>query len=242
MMGRREYKIMADRAIVKHQTLRAVLPQDADIVYVVSRDVLEAMETYDRAYEDYDSADGMIGLFCGERVGCINEEYDNEIESFFMPVVYSRTYQHYPKVQVGDYVLYYDGYTNENCLFRLEKQTPEYIDTGCTVSFVENSPMTSDNRTAEYANCATTINDAITVAERNIERIVADMTGLEYVPEITFDVGEAVSAISCVTAQRVLAKKHCDSHKKKNNRDKELNPGDTEMIDSYLHSYLKGGC
>lgn len=242
MMGRREYKIMADRAIVKHQTLRAALPQDANIVYVVSPDVLEAMETYDRAYEDFDSADEMIGLFCGERVGCINEEYEDEIETFFMPVVYSRTYQHYPQVQVGDYVLYYDGYTNEDCLFRLEKQTPEYIDTGFTVSFVESSPAACDNRVANYADCATTIGDAITAAERSIERIVAEVTGLAYVPEIAIDVGETVSAISYATTQEVPTAIHCNSHKKKNKKDKELNPGDTEMIDNYLHSFLKGGC
>lgn len=238
MMGQTEYRTLADRAIEKYRTLRAALPQDANIVYVVSPDILEAMETYDRSYEDYNADDGVIGAFWGERVGCINEEYEDEIESFFMPVVYSRTYQHYPQVQVGDYVLYYDGYTNEDCLFRLEKQTPEYIDTGFTVSFVESSLAACDNRAADYADCATMIGDAIISAERNIERIVAEMTGLEYVPEVTIDIEKAVSAISYAETQEVPTAIYCNSYKK----DKELNPGDTEMIDNYLHSFLKGGC
>lgn len=168
MMTRQEYLAMANEAFERYNRLLATVPQAEEIVFVLSREVYQAMLAYD--YEPplaatVDGAHGMFGLYTGVRICCINEDHEG---LYFMPVPYSRNFTHYAGVGVDDYVVFNDD--DNDLLFKLARITPaQYIDTGLTVSFVEALPTNNANDAAVDAAAVATAQttdavDALTYA------------------------------------------------------------------------------
>ena len=308
-MNRTEYRAMAEMAIEKFQYLTAFLPNDVEVVYVVSDEVYGAM----LEYEEYNPGARITpyttaGIYYGARVARINEEV---AEPVFTPVVYSRGFQHYDAVQVNDYVIFNDE--DNDLLFRLVRRTPDamYTDTGLTVSFGEGNvdaiDNILDNAVANTADNATTIGDAIEgigrTVEMEMERTFADLAetaafetiqaepetaanvyvhDMAAIPNIPYGINvrtleeleEAIREMSItadLTAEQVIrpnqladgtitlnldgAQINVDllqelagevstprRAKKRASKEKELNPGDTKLLDEYLHSFMKGGC
>lgn len=266
-MNRTEYRAMAEMAIEKFQYLTAFLPNDVEVVYVVSGEVYGAM----LEYEEYNPGARITpyttaGIYYGARVARINEEV---AEPVFTPVVYSRGFQHYDAVQVNDYVIFNDE--DNDLLFRLVRRTPDamYTDTGLTVSFCEGNVDTIDNildnAVANTADNATTIGDAIEGIERTVEmemeRAFAELAEAVRAMPITADIAaEQVIrpnqlADGTITLNLDGAQINVDLLQelagevgtprramKRASKEKELNPGDTKLLDEYLHSFMKGGC
>lgn len=204
-MERTAYRAMAEMAIEKFQHLTAFLPNDVEVVYVVSSDVYGAMIEY----EEYNPAARITpyttaGIYYGARVARINEVV---AEPVFTPVVYSRGFQHYDAVQVNDYVIFNDE--DNDLFFRLVRRTPDamYTNTGLTVSFGENNAA------------------AIQLADGTI---TLNLDGAQINVDLLQELAGEVS-----TPRRA---------KKRASKEKELNPGDTKLLDEYLHSFTKGGC
>lgn len=307
MIERAEYTAMAEQAIERFQTLSAIMPYDTEIVYVISREVYEAMQAYEyNFWQEHTRVnirpDGIVGVYYGTRLALINEDI---ADNFFMPVVYSRNFQHYNGLQVDDFVIFNDE--DNDLLFRLARLTPDamYTDTGLTVSFVLthiHDIAATDNAAANLADNAVTIGDAVEElgqAVENIDEVVANWiadeihgTGhdipVRYVHDATinannpYEIGvqtieefvEAVRAMPItadIAAEQVIRPNQTADGtitlnldgtqinvdllqelagevsaplrvKKRASKEKELNPGDTKLIDEYLHSFLKGGC
>lgn len=135
-MTRAQYTIMVRDAVDKFVELRDRLPEETEIVFVVSVNVLEAMRNYEREMllENFDMANfETSATYMGARVCYINE---TEHGDFFVPVPRSEHYEHINGVEVDDLVLF-----DEENLYKLLRVTPEitYVDTGMTVSFVNNA-------------------------------------------------------------------------------------------------------
>jgi len=307
MIERAEYTAMAEQAIERFRTLSAIMPYNAEIVYVISREVYEAMQAYEYDFWNEHARvnvrpDGIVGVYYGTRLALINEDI---ADNFFMPVVYSRNFQHYNGLQVDDFVIFNDD--DNDLLFRLARLTPDamYTDTGLTVSFVLtriHDIAATDNAVANLADNAVTIGDAIEELGQAVEDMnetvanwIADEihgtrhdTPVRYVhdaiinPNNPYEVGvqtieeliEAVQEMSTadyLTAEQVIrpnqladgtitlnldgAQINVDllqelagevstprRAKKRTSKEKELNPGDTKLLDEYLHSFMKGGC
>ena len=309
-MNRAEYRAMAEMAIEKFQYLTAFLPNDVEVVYVVSGEVYGAM----LEYEEYNPGARITpyttaGIYYGARVARINEEV---AEPVFTPVVYSRGFQHYDAVQVNDYVIFNDE--DNDLIFRLVRRTPDamYTDTGLTVSFGEGNvdaiDNILDNAVANTADNATTIGDAIEgigrTVEMEMERAFAelaetavletirdepvtvadaymhDLAAIPHVPyvvEYVDDLERIAEAVRAMPITADIAAEHVirpnqladgtitlnldgaqinvdllqelagevgtpRRAKKRASKEKELNPGDTKLLDEYLHSFMKGGC
>lgn len=215
-MNRTEYRAMAEMAIEKFQYLTAFLPNDVEVVYVVSDEVYGAM----LEYEEYNPGARITpyttaGIYYGARVARINEEV---AEPVFTPVVYSRGFQHYDAVQVNDYVIFNDE--DNDLLFRLVRRTPDamYTDTGLTVSFGEGNvdaiDNILDNAVANTADNATTIGDAIEgigrTVEMEMERTFADLAETAAFETIQAELEELEGAIremsitADLTAEQVI--------------------------------------
>lgn len=226
MIERAEYTAMAEEAIEKFRTLSAIMPYNTEIVYVISREVYEAMQAYEYNFWNENTRvnvrpDGIVGVYYGTRLAIINEDI---ADSFFMPVVYSRNFQHYNGLQVDDFVIFNDD--DNDLLFRLARLTPDamYTDTGLTVSFILtriHDAAITDNAAANLADNAVTIGDAIEGLVWEIE-----------------DMNETVANWIPVLAGEVSTPRRA---KKRASKEKELNPGDTKLLDEYLHSFMKGG-
>lgn len=255
MITRDRYIAMAANAVEQFHRLSTVIPYGTEIVYVVSREVYQAMQM-ESHYDTWNinlTAEDVIETYCGARLACINE---NVAENFFMPVVYSGNFQHYNGLQVNDFVIFNDE--DNDFLFRLARLTPDamYTDTGLTVSFMQiHVPANAaiDNAVANLADNATTIGDATTEIEHTVgtemERAIADLTAdLERAAEV-------VRAMPITTINLYGAEINMDMlqelagcinaaprARKRANKENELNPGDTKLIDEYLNSFLKGGC
>lgn len=310
MIERAEYTAMACSAIERFQTLSAIMPYDTEIVYVISREVYEAMQAYEyNFWQEHTRVnirpDGIVGVYYGTRLALINEDI---ADNFFMPVVYSRNFQHYNGLQVDDFVIFNDE--DNDLLFRLARLTPDamYTDTGLTVSFVLthiHDIAVTDNAAANLADNAVTIGNAVEELGQleqtfeNMNEVVADWTANEirgtghdtparYIHDATLnlnnpyeinvrtleELAEEVREIAVtadLTAEQVIVPNNFTDGtitlnlngtqinvdllrelaeevstppraRKRASKEKELNPGDTKLIDEYLHSFLKGGC
>ena len=233
MIERAEYTAMAEQAIEKFRTLSAIMPYNTEIVYVISREVYEAMQAYEYNFWNENTRvnvrpDGIVGVYYGARLAIINEDI---ADSFFMPVVYSRNFQHYNGLQVDDFVIFNDD--DNDLLFRLARLTPDamYTDTGLTVSFILtriHDAAVTDNAAANLADNAVTIDDAIAEFKQAFE----DMKETVANAQINIDLFQELAG-EVGTPRRA---------KKRASKEKELNPGDTKLLDEYLHSFMKGGC
>ena len=302
MIERAEYTAMAEQAIERFRTLSAIMPYNAEIVYVISREVYEAMQAYEYDFWNEHTRvnvrpDGIVGVYYGTRLAIINEEI---ADNFFMPVVYSRNFQHYNGLQVDDFVIFNDD--DNDLLFRLARLTPDamYTDTGLTVSFILthiHDIAATDNAAANLADNAVTIRDAIEGlgrAAEDMNEVVADWianevqnTPARYIhdaaiaPNNPYEINvrtleeleEAIREMSItadLTAEQVIIPNNSVDgtvtlnlngtqinmdllnemvgdvsvapRRKKHSKEKELNPGDTKLLDEYLHSFMKGGC
>lgn len=289
MIERAEYTAMAEQAIEKFRTLSAIMPYNTEIVYVISREVYEAMQAYEYNFWNENTRvnvrpDGIVGVYYGTRLAIINEDI---ADSFFMPVVYSRNFQHYNGLQVDDFVIFNDD--DNNLLFRLARLTPDamYTDTGLTVSFILthiHDIDAIDNAEANLVDNAVTIGDAIEgirQASEDMNEVVADWiinevqnTTVRYIHDAAMEeLEEAIREMSIpadLTAEQVIIPDNSVGgtvtlnlngtqinmdllneiagdvsvapRRKKRSKEKELNPGDTKLLDEYLHSFMKGGC
>lgn len=302
MIERAEYTAMAEQAIERFRTLSAIMPYNAEIVYVISREVYEAMQAYEYDFWNEHTRvnvrpDGIVGVYYDTRLAIINEEI---ADNFFMPVVYSRNFQHYNGLQVDDFVIFNDD--DNDLLFRLARLTPDamYTDTGLTVSFILtriHDIAATDNAAANLADNAVTIGDAIEGlgrAAEDMNEVVADWianevqnTPARYIhdaaiaPNNPYEINvrtleeleEAIREMSItadLTAEQVIIPNNSVDgtvtlnlngtqinmdllnemvgdvsvapQRKKRSKEKELNPGDTKLLDEYLHSFMKGGC
>lgn len=251
-MTRTEYMALAREAEARYEHLRYTLQHDIDIVFVVSRDVYQAMVGYEPANTQVNFAADTVDIaaeYMGVPLCCINED----AEEFFMPVVYSQHFNHHNGVQVGDYVLFNDE--SDNLLYRLVRLTPEtmYADTGLTVSFIDYTTLERDTDIAAIvaANAATETNlTATAVTEGTIGQALDRFAEAwnELGLQTTF-AGEALGRAigwepqymaqwqtGAETAESVRVKR-----KKRTQREEELNPGDTALLDEYLGSYLRSG-
>lgn len=254
MIERAAYTAMAEQAIEKFQTLSAILPYDTEIVYVISREVYEAMQAYE--HQEHTRVDirqsGIVGIYYGTRLALINEDV---VDNFFTPVIYSKSFQHYDGLRVDDFVIFNDE--DDDHIFRLARLTPDamYTDTGLTVNFVFHDIATIDNTTTNYADNAVTIGNAIEElgqAVDGINEIVSDWIAQLVVPDdvtvggIVFGLNDTPINAGVVRelTNEVVSPAHSQNtrSKKRASKEKELNPGDTKLLDEYLHSYLKGGC
>lgn len=302
MIERAEYTAMAEQAIERFRTLSAIMPYNAEIVYVISREVYEAMQAYEYDFWNEHTRvnvrpGGIVGVYYDTRLAIINEEI---ADNFFMPVVYSRNFQHYNGLQVDDFVIFNDD--DNDLLFRLARLTPDamYTDTGLTVSFILtriHDIAATDNAAANLADNAVTIGDAIEGlgrAAEDMNEVVADWianevqnTPARYIhdaaiaPNNPYEINvrtleeleEAIREMSItadLTAEQVIIPNNSVDgtvtlnlngtqinmdllnemvgdvsvapQRKKRSKEKELNPGDTKLLDEYLHSFMKGGC
>lgn len=278
MMERAEYTAMAEQAIERFQTLSAIMPYNTEIVYVISREVYEAMQAYEYDFWNEHARvnvrpDGIVGVYYGTRLALINEDI---ADNFFMPVVYSRNFQHYNGLQVDDFVIFNDD--DNDLLFRLARLTPDamYTDTGLTVSFVLthiHDIAVTDNAAANLADNAVTIGNAVEELGQleqtfeNMNEVVADWTANEirgtghdtpvrYVHDATINPYNPYQAVDGIITlnldgtqinvdllQELAGEVNSSPRaRKRASKEKELNPGDTKLIDEYLHSFLKGGC
>lgn len=256
MIERAEYIAMAEEAVTRFNTLSAIMPYGTEIVYVVSKEVHEAMQAYEynfcREHAGVNiRTDGAVGTYYGTRLAFINEDI---ADSFFMPVVYSRSFQHHNGLQVDDFVIFNDE--DNDLLFRLARLTPDtmYTDTGLTVSFVSaHMPeiAVTDNESVNLLTDATIIiGDAVRVIEQSLENIneaVADRIVGEahdiparYIHDATIYLNNPFNADLLKELTGEASTPH--RARKRANKEKELSPGDTELIDEYLHSFMKGGC
>lgn len=236
---------LAEAAEARYEHLRYTLQRDANIVFVVSQDVYQAMVCYEPANTQVDFPTGAIGItaeYMGAPLCCINED----AEGFFMPVVHSQRFNHYDGVQVGDYVLFNDE--NDNLLYRLVRLVPEtmYTDTGLTVSFIDYTTPErnyADIAAAITANAAAETNLAATaVTEETIgqvmDRFAEAWNGLGL--QTTFAgeaLGQAIGWEPQYMAQwqtDVLRTEPVRTKRKKRTpKEEELNPGDTTLLDEY---------
>lgn len=240
-MTRTEYIMLTREAETQYEHLRHTLQRDTNIVFVVSRDVYQAMV----GYEPLDSTicDDVAAKYNGVPLCRINEE---GMEAFFVPVVYSRHFNHHNGVQVGDYVLFNDE--NNDLLYHLVRLVPEtmYTDTGLTVSFV-NYTMPTTNA----ANASTETNlTATTATEETIGQALNQFAEVwsELGLSTTF-AGEALGRVIGWDPQYMVqwrtetetAEPMRANRKNENKKEEELNPGDTMLLDKYLNSYLRSG-
>ena len=272
MIERAEYTAMAEQAIERFRTLSAIMPYNAEIVYVISREVYEAMQAYEYNFWNEHTRvnvrpDGIVGVYYGTRLAIINEEI---ADNFFMPVVYSRNFQHYNGLQVDDFVIFNDD--DNDLLFRLARLTPDamYTDTGLTVSFILtriHDIAATDNAVANLADNAVTIGDAIDatinpnnpyeVGAQTIEELIEAVQGMSAADYLTAEhvIRPNQLADGTITLNLDGAQINVDflqelagevgtprRAKKRASKEKELNPGDTKLLDEYLHSFMKGGC
>lgn len=285
MIERAEYTAMAEQAIEKFRTLSAIMPYNAEIVYVISREVYEAMQAYEYDFWNEHTRvnirpDGIVGVYYGTRLAIINEDI---VDNFFMPVVYSRNFQHYNGLQVDDFVIFNDD--DNDLLFRLARLTPDamYTDTGLTVSFILtriHDIAATDNAAANLADNAVTIGDAIEELGQAVEDMnetvvnwIADEihgTRHDTIEEL-IEAVQGMSDADYLTAEQAIRPNHLTDGtitlnldgaqinvdllqelagevvtprraKKRASKEKELNLGDTKLLDEYLHSFMKGGC
>lgn len=257
MIERAEYTAMAEQAIEKFRTLSAIMPYNTEIVYVISREVYEAMQAYEYNFWNENTRvnvrpDGIVGVYYGARLAIINEDI---ADSFFMPVVYSRNFQHYNGLQVDDFVIFNDD--DNDLLFRLARLTPDamYTDTGLTVSFILTRihyAAATDNAAANLVDNAVTIGDAIAEpgqAFGDMNETAANWIAAEQVVSpnqlavgtitLTLDNAQINVDLLQELAGEVSTPRRA---KKRADKEKELNPGDTKLLDEYLHSFMKGGC
>lgn len=140
-LTREEYEALRERALGQYERLRAIVPDENEIVFAITRDVyLEAMivDTDPRAYLTVGfGRNGFYGLFNGIRICVVNEETDY---SMFAPAVCGRAY--YQGMQLEDVILIED-----NHLYSLRYTEPDvmFVDTGLTVSFTTARNMYIDN-------------------------------------------------------------------------------------------------
>lgn len=224
-----EYTAMVDHAIEKFRTLSAIMPYNTEIVYVISKEVYEAMQAYEYDFWNEHARfnvrpDGTVGVYYGTRLALINEDI---ADNFFMPVVYSRNFRHYDVLQADDFVIFNDE--DDARIFRLARLAPDamYTDTGLTVSFV----LTHTPEIAATDNAAA-----------NLWRYIPDAA----MEELEEAIREVSIAVDLTTEQVIIPNNSVDGtvtlRRKNRSKEKELNPGDTKLLDEYLHSFMKGGC
>ena len=237
MLTREECLPMAAHAVAQYERLRSTVSHDTEIVYVVSKDVCRAMQL--EAYTSEPQGDykfspiGSTGTYCGARVA-----YIDTAESFFKPAVYTGVFKCCSGLQIGDYILLDDD-TIFSASFRL----------------FWLSKLKSDGKRV-YAHRAN-VNFVLpyTPPEHVVERLATD-----YANNIIIDVTSNYHS-SLYSLYDIFKHKYSDEDdlldalsfefaesarekrlRKKTVREDELNPGNTELIDEYLHSFLMGGC
>lgn len=260
MIDRQEYAQMQDLANIKFENMRSSIPQDVDVVFVVSVDVYQAMLVYDNNPLKRDADE-----YRGVRLGVINE---GEATEFFQPVIYSREYRHYSEiVEPGDFVVFNDE--NDGRVFCLARVDPVvvYEDTGYTVTF---SPHTIilEGSVAQNAiqNTIANLVDPNMVHLRNV--------ALNGVFDIEIEPGEQNNTVQVDTAQvsdwgepanyiqytqpviraelssdntyinedllkRLVGMKNESFGVRLKRKEADLNPGNTKLLDEYLSGFKK---
>lgn len=242
-MTRTEYMAMADNALRHYERLIDSLPRDAHIVFVLSREVYLAMLREEYQFDAW--LTGTQALYHGVPICCINEDDAGE---FFMPVVHSRNFHHYEGVQVNDFVLFNDE--NNDYLYKLVRLTPDamYADTGLTVTFLETPPRATvwaeavEGALAEAA--MPNINMAATLTREELDRIADAWNNAPFVARVNEEVLEQLAGWRPqYTAQWMTEPAQTErpvrAKRKTVVKEKELNPGDTKLIDEYLNSFFE---
>lgn len=156
-LTREEYEALRERAVAQYERLRAIVPNENEIVYVLTRDVYRAAMAIDTTPHTHMTVgfgrNGIYGLFQGARVCVVNEATD---DSMFAPAVCGRVY--YQGMQLEDVILIED-----NHLYSLRNIEPDvmFVDTGLTVSFGDEQQTAAD-RAADMA-ATVAVDNAVTV-------------------------------------------------------------------------------
>jgi len=265
MISRLDYEVMAEAALREYEQLRLTCP-NAEIVFVVSEEALEAMFRYELGNDRVRRPGQEIGLYYGVPVCRIIEEHR---DVYFMPVIHSRNFQHYDGVQVNDYILFNDE--NDERLFRLARVTPaQYVDTGLTVSFVDAAPNATATAHIDAAQVVdvtvTGVDTTVTLGDNTtlvwtgtgaepagitgvwdgVEvRGVADAplvnftngNGITFTANATYINRELLNELAGYTTMTIPAETVLAPEVK----EQELNPGDTKALDEFLGGFLRSG-
>lgn len=160
-LTREEYETLLERAVVQYERLRAIVPNENEIVYVLTRDAYRAAMAIDTTPHTHLTVgfghNGIYGLLNGTRVCVVNEDTD---DSMFAPAVCGRVY--YRGMQIEDVILIED-----NHLYSLRSIEPDvmFVDTGLTVSFTDEQQTAADVA-ADMAAAVAVDNIARTVTVR----------------------------------------------------------------------------
>ena len=260
MIDRQAYAQMQDLANTKFENMRSSIPQNVDVVFVVSVDVYRAMLVYDNNPLRRDADE-----YRGVRLGCINECAATE---FFQPVIYSRNYHHYGRhVEPGDFVVFNDE--NDDRVFRLASVNPAvvYEDTGYTVTFSPHA-IILDGSVAQN----TMQNTIANIVDPNMDHLRNVVSNGIFDNEITFigrnntvqvdtdqdtEWGEPVNYLQYTQPimsadfssnnayinedllKRIALGVNESFSKKRKHKERELNPGNTKLLDEYLSGFKK---
>lgn len=154
-LTREEYEALRERAVAQYERLRAIVPNENEIVYVLTRDVYRAAMAMDTTPHTHMTVgfgrNGIYGLFQGARVCVVNEATD---DSMFAPAVCGRVYYH--GMQLEDVILIED-----NHLYSLRSIEPDvmFVDTGLTVSFGDERQTAVDMAADMAAATAVTVDN-----------------------------------------------------------------------------------
>lgn len=248
-LTREEYEALRERALGQYERLRAIVPNENEIVFAVTRDVyLEAMavDTDPRTYLTAGfGRNGIYGLFNGIRICVVNEETDY---SMFTPAVCGRVY--YLGMQLEDVILIED-----NHLYSLRCTEPDvmFVDTGLTVSFGE------EQAAADVAvDAAATVLADIAVANDGITYTITPDFGQAVTAYATATVGTGAAGVTTtagnmyidnrfleqmdigqIIAQATRTTQEYHREKAKPKKEEELNPGDTKALDDFLSGFMR---
>lgn len=259
-LTREEYEALRERAVAQYERLRVIVPNENEIVYVLTRDVYRAAMAMDTTPHTHMTVgfgrNGIYGLFQGTRVCVVNEYTD---DSMFAPAVCGRVY--YQGMQLEDVILIED-----NHLYSLRSIEPDvmFVDTGLTVSFGDEQQTAADMAADRMVTVAVNNIDG-TVTVRNGVGINTATIGIdqalnvdwdeirrvmdEYMPTIGIDTANAVTlnAGDVYIDNELFGRAFAPTMRTAQNayrrqakpKEEELSPGDTKELDDFLGSFMR---
>jgi len=247
-MTREEFATLEARALGELGRIRH--HATADIVMVVSRDVLEAMQEINIT----ELTDGFIAAYRGYQIAVVDNP---EIREMMRPAIHSMEYHDW--MQIGDIIVVDD----ENRLFSLALTEPHplFVDMGITVNYftgltVEDETVRTHNGRAFTTDRTLYMTDARgnTIEIPNITEVTVDtipewmpianlarMEPVTFTGTLTNTLGQIATDIFSGIADPFGCRAGIDIsspkrlHKKKG--EEELNAGDTKLIDDFLKGF-----
>lgn len=255
-MTREEYDATIQRVM---NNVERLCCDNCEIVIVVSRDVYNSVLNITNEEDTY-------GTYCGHRIGIVKDPNGGEVENFMKAALIGMTIQN-TEVRIGDLLVISED--TDNRLYRMEATDPiQFNDTGLVVEFnrthrentyAETDATTTWNTAAtafvntinvgDLAFMETTTTDTVytgswagtTTTTRDdrtpiVVRAVGMASRLNEAPFSRVDLNrfdyDAPQMSTPTRGRRIEAVKE---------QERELDPGDTKLLDEFLGSFLKSG-